>query len=157
MLLTFLTVLVGGLGFLGIYTLHTSPALSFETGFVFSLSAPTIQRIDHVTLASPFFLRLPEFFTPAAETAWWQRQESVYALLTSQRTVQVEVMGQGGRSTIEQALVADMPLSEVLHRTWLIYLVAFLYVVCAFSVFRRHRSPPGMLLAFFFLALPCTS
>ncbi len=61
---------VGSLGLLGICTLHTSPALSFETGIIFSLAESALQRIDEVSLEPSFVQRLPEFFTRSAETAW---------------------------------------------------------------------------------------
>ena len=69
--LTLLILLTVGIGFLGVYTLHTSPALSFEAGLIFSLSEPALRRIEHLTLESTFFQRLPEFFTPSAESTWW--------------------------------------------------------------------------------------
>ena len=83
-LLALLTLCAGSLGLLGVYTLHTSPALSFETGMVFSPAEPALQRIDEVSLEPSFVQRLPEFFTRSAETAWWQHHARLYALLTSQ-------------------------------------------------------------------------
>lgn len=96
--------------------------------------------------------RLPEFFTRAAETAWWQHHARLYALLMSHRTVLVTGRGPQGVLTTEQAIVGPMPWADVLHRTWLIYLVALLYLLSALSVFQRHHSTPGTLLAFFFVA-----
>lgn len=150
--LALLILCAGGLGLLGVYTLCTSPALSFETGRVFSLAEPALQRIDEVSLEPSFVQRLPEFFTRSAETAWWQQHARLYGLLTSQRMVQVIVRGPQGVLTTEQARVGPMPWADVLHRTWLIYLVALLYLLSALSVFQRHRSLPGTLLVFFFVA-----
>jgi len=135
-----------------VYTLHTSPALSFETGMVFSLADPALQRIKEVSLEPSFVQRLPEFFTRSAETAWWHHHAQLYTLLMSHRTVPVTVRGPQGVLTTEQAIVGPMPLANVLHRTWLIYLVALLYLLSALSVFQRHRSLQGTLLAFFFVA-----
>jgi hypothetical protein len=48
--LVLLILCIGGLGLLGVYTLRTSPALSFETGIVFSLAEPALRRLDEVAL-----------------------------------------------------------------------------------------------------------
>lgn len=114
--LALLMLCAGGLGLPGVYTLHTSPALSFETGRIFSLDEPALQRIDEVSLEPSLVQRLPEFFTRAAETAWWQQHARLYALLMSHRTVLVTVRGPQGVLTTEQVLVGPMPWADVLHR-----------------------------------------
>ena len=68
-----LILCAGGLGLLGIYALHTSPAFLPEPRSVAFLSETHIESIEGVTLDSTFFLRLPEFFTPSAETHWWHQ------------------------------------------------------------------------------------
>lgn len=150
--LLLLILLAVCLGLLGIYTLHTAPAVTFDSGLVVSLTAPDLQRIEDLLLEAPVFQRLPEFFTPRAETLWWQQQARLYHLLRAQQTVRVALTGPNGLPSTVQARVGVMPLSEVLHRTGLIYLVALLYIISGLAVFHRHASTTGALLAFFFLA-----
>lgn len=148
-----LILLALGLAILGIYTLHAAPTLSFtEAQFSFAIPAPDIRRIKDLTLETTFSRRLPEFFSSRAETIWWQMHERVYHILRESGTVSVEMPGANGVPRMVQAEVGLLPLSEAIQRTGTIYLAALLYLVWAISVYQRHRSPPGVLLAFFLLA-----
>lgn len=140
------------LGLLGVYTLHTSPTLFFDTGARGFPSKPSLQKIADIPLESTFFQHFPEFFARSSETRWWQRQERVSAALQAQDGVTVEFTEKDGVPQRRHARVGFVSLFEVVQKTWLIYVVALFYLVSARSVFRDHRSVPGIVLGCFFLA-----
>jgi signal transduction histidine kinase len=111
-----------------------------------------ITHLDDIPLEREFFLRLPEFFTATAETRWWQLQEQVYDLLRTQRVVRITWTASDGRVVSHQVQVGFLSVWKVLTQTWLVYIVALIYLGNALVVFHRHRSPPGVVLTFFFLA-----
>lgn len=150
-ILVFLSLLTFGLGALGIHALHTAPALGFPSGFWFSLAEPQIQRIAGLELEATASLRLPEFFSPSEEAAWWRVQEQLYALLRTRESVPVTFLDQNGRWRIEEARVGVLPPLVVFKRTWLIYLVVGFCLSSALAVFHRHPSSQGTILAFFLL------
>lgn len=148
-----LTLLAVGLLGLGLYALQTAPALWLKTrADIATLSAAGVIRIEDIPLPPSFFLRLPEFFTPAAEREWWTLQERVYDLLRDQSTARLFFTDHEGRPLEWVVPVRRLALGALLKRTGLIYLVALLYVLSAFFVFTHHRSPPGVVLTFFFMA-----
>jgi signal transduction histidine kinase len=151
-ILGFLSLLTFGLGVWGVHALHTTPALGFSSGLWVSLAEPQIQRIADLELDATAFLRLPEFFRPREEAAWWRVQEQLYALLQTRESVSVAFLGQNGHWRTEEVRVGALPLLTVLKRTWLIYLAVGFCLGSAVAVFRRHHSVQGIILAFFLLA-----
>jgi signal transduction histidine kinase len=139
------------LGIMGIYILHISPFLSFNSEFPFSPTEHEIKRIDHIALNPNFFNKLPEFFTPKQEANWWQMQNIVYNVLMEKDSVVVGFIGKNEVIRKIEASIGRMSLSEIIKRTGLIYLVALIYLISAFSVFQNHRSISGSVLAFFLL------
>lgn len=151
--LIFLILLAVGLVILGIYTLHHAPTLSFIEGdLAFAISTSDVHRLEHLSLGRTFYLRLPEFFTPTAETSWWQMQERVYGILLENDRVSIDLIGMNGEPRRVHARVDFQSLSEVIQRTGIIDFAALLYLVRAISVYQRYQSPRGMLLAFFLSA-----
>lgn len=150
--LLFLSLLTLGLGVVGIYALHSAPALGFPSGFWFSPSEPEIRRIADLEVDATLSLRMPEFFRTRVEAAWWRMQDHVVARLQAQPSVSVLFLDSNGMLRTEEARVAALPLSVVFTRSWLIYLVASVCLGSALSVFYRHRSTEGAVLAFFLLA-----
>jgi signal transduction histidine kinase len=136
----------------GVHALHTAPALGFPSGFWFSLAEPQIQRIADLELDTTASLRLPEFFSPREEAAWWRVQEQLYVLLRTRKSVPVAFLDQDGRWRTEEVRVGALPMLTVLKRIWLIYLVVGFCLGSAVAVFRRHLSSQGTILAFFLLA-----
>ena len=137
--ITFLILISISIGILGIYTLHTSPTLSFDSGFPLYISGPKIQSIEHIKLDHSSFKRLPEFFTPKEETSWWKMQDKLYSILMENSSVVVEFTEKRGIAREVEVVVGFMSLLEVIERTGLIYLVALIYIISAVSVFQRHR------------------
>lgn len=147
-----LVFFVVSIGILGIYTLQISPALVFDSKFLSSGSEYKIQTIEDLTLDTPFFRDLPEFFSPAGEADWWKMHERVYGLLETKGKVEVALSRDGEDSLKSQAQVGFIPFFVILKKTWLIYLVAAIYLITAISVYRRHETTPGLILTIFFLA-----
>lgn len=137
---------------LGIYTLHVSPTISFDTGFPYNISEPNIQEIEEIKLTPAFHKILPEFFTLKEESNWWQMHERLYRLLMEKDTALIEIMGRNGITTRMEAAVGLMPFSEAIKRTGFIYLAALIYIISAFLVFKRHPSASGSLLTFFLVS-----
>ncbi len=134
---------------LGAYALSVSPALSLEPKSGVPSSESAIRRIEGIELSADFFYRLPEFFTPEEESNWWQSQDRVFKALSGRNTVSVEFIGKDGIMQQLEAGTTTMPFSEVMKKTWLVYLSGLIYMVSAVSVFRRHHSVSGSVLAFF--------
>ncbi|MFQ5901697.1 MAG: sensor histidine kinase [Thermodesulfobacteriota bacterium] len=146
-LLILISVAIGGLG---IYTLHTSPTLSLDSGPPLPITEYEIQRIEDIELSPTFFNRLPEFFTLKQETGWWQMQKKVYKLL-KKGSLMVEFTDRNRATRKVETTVGFLSLSEVIKKTGLIYLVALIYILSALSVFKRYRSPASTILTFFLL------
>jgi hypothetical protein len=126
--LLLLSLLVAVLGVLGLYTLCASPILSLGVAGSSLLTATDLQSIAHIPLDPTFFRSLPEFFTPTAEAHWWQQQEQIYTLLQQEPCVAVEWLGKDGVLRMGQAHVGRLPLLEAINRTWLLSLVALIYL-----------------------------
>jgi|GEM_PF-2243037 signal transduction histidine kinase len=133
---------------LGIYTLSTSPILI--SGYILPATRYHIQRIETIELDHSFSKDFPQFFTLKEETRWWQIHEKVYNLLMKKDVVIVRFKGKYSEEV--KAKVGVMSLTETLKRVFPLYGVAIIYIVSAISVFRRHRSIAGVVLAFFFVS-----
>jgi hypothetical protein len=140
------------LGILGIHTFYTSPTLSFDYESPPPLSELSMQRIGHFKLDPTFFKRLPEFFTPTEESNWWQMQEGLYHALKENDALKVEFVEKSGVTKTVEAKVDLMSPFEAVKKTGLIYLVALIHLISAASVFQKHHSTSGSLLAFFLLS-----
>ncbi|MGE4094884.1 MAG: sensor histidine kinase [Candidatus Binatia bacterium] len=147
--MTFFILAIGGVGF---FTLATAPALFFGATRAAPLTDATLHRIGPLALDPTFSLQLPEFFAPSEERAWWRLHEQVYATVMKAETITVEWRRRDGASQLSDMWMRSVSPWEALHRTWLIYLVAVIYLVSALTVFQRHRGPPAVVLTFFFLA-----
>lgn len=141
-----------GIGAVGVYALHVSPALGFSSGLWFSLSEPEIRHIDEFELDPTLSLSLPEFTQVKAEARWWRAQEQLFEHLRLRSSVSVTIVDASGRLHTEQARIGSLPFFDILKRTWLIYFTVAVYLGSALSVFRRHHSPAGSILSFFLLA-----
>ncbi len=151
-LFTLLVLLTIPLCLLGIYTIHTSTTLSFDSVFPSYSTKEELHKIEDIELAPDFYLRLPEFFFPKEEAKWWRKQESVYKALAAKDSVAVEYRDKDGVNRKIEAEIGYTPFIEVIKKTGLIYLAALIYLISAVIVFRRHRSESGLTLAYFFLS-----
>lgn len=136
-------------GVIGVYALSTSPTIDLgnESSRIYEENA--ITGIEDIELPSTFFYRYPEFATSEEESAWWIVQEKVYRLLAARKTVSVELNEKNGLVKRASAPVAYEPLSAVVKKTYLIYLVSLIFIISALSVLSKHRTTAGRLLVFF--------
>jgi signal transduction histidine kinase len=150
LLLLFVTTSV--LGALGVYTLHSAPALSVESGVWLAMTDSGVRALDDLELDPTISLPLPEFAHVEAESRWWRVQEQLFALVRARPSVSVTFVDAGGRLHTAPARIGSLPFFDIVRRTWLIYFTVVVYLGSALSVFRRHRSPAGAILTFFLLA-----
>ena len=147
-----LCLIIISIGILGAYALHTSPFLSFNSNFAPFIKEHSLNKIEDIKLEHSFSLRLPEFFFPRDENKWWQMQEGVYKALIKNEPVAVEYTEKDGVIRNVKANVVYTPLIDVIKETGLIYLAGLIYLLSAASVFRKHRSPAGIILALFLIS-----
>ncbi len=151
-LIALLILFIISIGILGIYSLHTSPILLLDSELPLSPEEHLVHKVEKLELDSAFFLRLPEFFTLKEEARWWQMQESAYNILSENSFVSVVVTCRDGITRSLEASVGFLSIFEVIKKTWLIYLAALIYIISAVSVFKKHHSMAGLVLAFFLLS-----
>lgn len=147
-----LCLIIISIGILGAYALHTSPVISFNSSPVPFIKEHSLNKIEDIKLDSTFSLRLPEFFFPKDEHRWRQMQDDVYNALIKKSTVAVEYADKDGVVRNIKANVIYPTLIDVIKETGLIYLAGLIYLISAASVFRKHRSAAGIILAFFLLS-----
>ena len=147
-----LCLIIISLGILGVYTLHASPALSFNSSSALFIKEHSLRKIEDIKLDHSFSLRLPEFFFPRDENKWWQLQEGVYKALIKNNPVDVEYTENGGAIGNAKANIVYIPLIDAIKETGLIYLSALVFMISALSVFRKHRSTAGAALTLFLLS-----
>ncbi len=152
-IIALLILVIISIGILGVYSLHTSSILVFDSESHFHTAEDELSKIGSMELDSSFFLRLPEFTTRKEEADWWQAHKEIYGLLTKKEFINVEFSSKSGKNiAVEKAAIDFMPLDDVLKRTSLIYLVALIYVISAVLVFKKHHSTAGLILTFFLLS-----
>ncbi len=148
----FLCLIIVFLGILGVYTLHASPVLSFNSSSALFIKEHSLHKIEGIKLGHSFSLRLPEFFFPKDERRWRQMQEDVYKALIKNNPVDVEYADKDGAIKNVKANIVYTPLIDVIKETGLIYLAGLIYLISAVSVFRKHRSPAGTILSLFLIS-----
>ncbi len=107
-------------------------------------------KIEDITLEQQDFLRFPEFFFPAQESGWWQKQQALYDIARGKKFLSVEFFHQGnGSPLIIPVAVRAIPLLELIRRIGLVYLVALIFLFLAIHLFAKRSSFPHQLCAFF--------
>lgn len=137
--------------FFGLYAFKISPLLTTDDNQIISSEEYALLSIEGILLDSRFSLRLPEFFFQAEEQNWWKGQEIVADILKNNPTVIVNYTDNNGGEKTSQLTVTYRSYTDALRILGLIYVVAFIYVISALSVFVKHHDPPGLILAFFLL------
>ena len=140
----------------GINTRLNSPILSFNSNVQFSILELDILKvhlssIEGVEFNKNLFYVLPEFFKPTEEAAWWEAQAQLYDVLAGKKTVAIEFTDKEGIPQKVPATLNYPTLLDILKKVWLIYFVALIYLISAFSL-RKYTLPTGKILIFFFLA-----
>lgn len=133
----------------GIYALKISPTLYFESKVVTLREDIVITRINDQEIDETSLWKLPVFFTPKEERAWWFTQHKIDKILKENEQVVITFMDRRG---VTWQIIADvdyMTLGEIVKRLGLVHLVWLIYLVSAITIFRRHPTTPGYISAFF--------
>ncbi|HHT9126390.1 MAG TPA: sensor histidine kinase [Candidatus Brocadiia bacterium] len=160
------TLAIVGLGF---YALHVSPYTEIRliidnNAWVVnhkdcnSPSAATnisvgdkLVKIGNIFVDKDDFMRFPEFFLKRSERTWWNKQKAFYETLRNNDTVSIEINRDGNTQTFVTINIRkNMPLSQIVKRTILIYVSSLLSMVIGIlSFLRRPTSLLNVLCAFF--------
>lgn len=138
--------------FLGIYALCSSPVIASDPKALSQIKEHKLKLIEGIELDNSFTFRLPEFFFPKDEYRWWRMQEDVCKALAGKDSVSIKYTDDDGINRTAKAKIGYAGFIEVIKKTGLIYLAALIYLISAVSVFRRHRSESGFILAYFFIS-----
>ena len=143
------TLLCIGVGILGVYALYTAPTFYKNSHIVQETSDFRVTKVGNTQLMPSDLWKLPIFTSPKDEKKWWEIQHFVGHIIEDQSDVVIEVVGDLSAPEQLEVTIDNLPMTEVLHRLGLIYIVALIYLLTAISVYRRHSSTSGFLCAFF--------
>lgn len=135
--------------FAGIYALKVSPTLFFESEVVTLREDIIITQIDDQKIDETALWKLPVFFTPREERAWWFTQRQIDTILKDNDQVVITFMDKRGVTWQIIADVRYLTLGEIVKRLGLVHLVWLIYLVSAITIFKRHPTTPGYISAFF--------
>lgn len=118
-----------------------------------------LRSVAGIALPSDYFLRFPEFRSAARERRWWRLQREVASVLTRRPSVVAVLEGADGQLRRQTLQVAQRGVDRTLKALWLFYLAAALYGAIAWSVYSKHDTAAGTVLALFCLccALYCVT
>ena len=133
----------------GIYALKISPTLFFENEVVTLREDIIITSIDDQKIDETALWKLPVFFTPKEERAWWFTQRQIDNLLKEKDQVVISFMDKRGVTWQIIADVGYLSLGDVMKRLGLVHLVWLIYLVSAVTIFKRHPTTAGYVSAFF--------
>ncbi len=133
----------------GIHALWTAPALLIDGEIVSVREGIEITRIGDASVNETDLWKLPAFRSSEREQVWWQTQNRLHEVLTSQQTAVIEFIDNTDTNWEVLADIGHMPFAEVLARLSIVYFVAGIYIFASFSVFRHHRRTTGFLCAVF--------
>ena len=133
----------------GIYALKISPTLFFENEVVTLREDIVITSIDDQKIDETALWKLPVFFTPGEERAWWFTQRKIDRILKEKDQVVITFKDKRGVTWQIIADVGYLSLGDVLKRLGLVHLVWLIYLISAITIFKRHPTTAGYVSAFF--------
>lgn len=134
---------------LGVYSLHSAPALIVDGEVVKVREGIEITRVGDVPVRDTDLWKLPTFKAAGGEAQWWQTQQALHDAIEGSQAVVIRFVDATNMSWEMLADVGHMPASTIAKRLGLVYIVAAIYVFAAISVFRHHKRMTGFLCAFF--------
>lgn len=134
---------------LGVFSLHSAPALIVDGEVVTVREGIRITRVGDVPVSDTDLWKLPTFKAAGGEAQWWQTQKDLYDAIEGSQAVVIRFVDSANMSWEMLAEVGHMPASTIAKRLGLVYIVAAIYVFAAISVFRHHKRMTGFLCAFF--------
>ena len=139
---------------LGIYTLHASPytgirlVIENKTWIVnhkdhHSPSAASninigdkLIKIGSIAVDKGDFMRFPEFFRKGSEEKWWNKQSVFSGALRENSTINIEIIRDNNtKASVNTEIKKDMPFSQIIKRTLLVYLSSILWMVVGILAF----------------------
>jgi signal transduction histidine kinase len=147
--LTFYVVLCVGSCFLGIYAMHSTPVFYLDSKPVSENYDFQIKKVESVLLIPTDIWKLPLFTSPSNEKKWWQTQQQLDLAIKGKKSAKIEIMRDGNSPEQVAVSIDMMSFEDVVKKLSVIYIVGFIYLLTAISVFRRHISTAGFLCAFF--------
>lgn len=147
-----LTALSLSMAALGIYALHKTPTLFFDSQIVTLREGINITHLNKFKIAQTDLWKLPVFISPHDEQRWWQAQHHFAELLSGKEQVVIQFNDRRNNAWQIAADIGQMSIRKVLAKTGLLYIVCLIYIISALTVFHRHLSLPGFLCALFLSA-----
>jgi len=138
-----------GVSILGIYALRTTPLFYQDSEIISDTSRFQIKKVGPVALAPTDIWKLPVFISPRDEKKWWETQQQIHQAIKGKKTVAIEIIRDENLREQLDVAIDKMPVADVLKKLSVIYVVGFIYLLTALSVFRRHATTAGFLCAFF--------
>lgn len=145
-LMTAITLFMAGVG---IYALWSAPALLIDSEVVSVREGIRITRIGNVVVNQTDLWKLPAFQSASSEHTWWERQDKIHDVLTHNKSAVIEFVDNTDTAWEVHADIGRMPLTEIVARLSIVYIVAGIYIFASISVFRHHRRTSGFLCAVF--------
>lgn len=149
MVITAMTAATVFMALLGLYALHSAPALLIDGEVVTVREGIHITRIGDVSVRDTDLWKLPAFKTAEGEARWWHTQQALYRTVADGQPVIIEFIDNTDTTWEMLAEIGRMPASEIATRLGLVYIVAVIYVFASMSVFRHHKRTTGFLCAVF--------
>lgn len=149
-------LLIVAAGITGISLVLNQPVLLDASGEALNAEAlQQITAIDGIALDPGFFSRAPRGPGLERETAWWQTQRRVAAVLSTNDSVTIFV-GDANRNVT----IVKPDIEAVINDVLIIYGCGLLYLIGGLALYFRHATLTGFLLATHLLggpiALLCT-
>jgi len=138
-----------GVGMLGIYALHKAPVFYSGSEMITESSDFQIKKVGSVSLTPSDIWKLPVFSSPKAERKWWKTQQQIHQEISGKSSVMLEIVRSGNPLEQLEVAIDETPITEVIKKLGVIYVVGLIYLISAISVFRRHLTTAGFLCAFF--------
>lgn len=150
-LLLVLLSIIFFLYYYGLLVLYQQPVLKLDDSSLFSVGRDVeIHKLDTIKIDKDYFIRLPDFFDLDRERGWWSKQNKVYELFESKKSVLVKYSIFTGEHYSKWMHVSHLSFSNVFLSSLPIYLTAFLFLLSAISLYIKHNTKEGFVLCLFF-------
>lgn len=138
---------------LGVVTITKSPILITNSGKPLTgTEISHLRNVAGVDIPSKYFLRFPEFRATPEEARWWTLQRKVANALAGRSSVKAVLEEPGVQRHPQTFRIAHPNMYQAIKRSWLFDLAVVLYCLIAWSVYNKHDTEAGTVLALFCLS-----
>ncbi len=141
------------MAFAGVYALKTSPTLFFDSDIITLREGIAITQIENQEIDETALWKLPVFFAPRKERAWWDSQKTIDKILKEKKQVVITFKDKSDVSWQVIANIGHLTAGDIIERVGLVYLAWIIYLISALTVYKRHPTTPGFVSAFFLSTL----